>query len=402
MAGGMVVAAGCGSAPAAPCSDCVLVEGLPEDARITSLAADREGRIVAALEGHSRSSIARLDPSGVLDPTFGQGGIVDLGLKYGAGGQPPALRSLDSVIVMADGSIRFGGEAGFSGAPVVLGLTAEGHDARWRIYGGDQDTGGAAISLMDQDGALVVGFGLRRFVGRGYYGIVEDLVRYTATGERDPAFPPTPTEWATAIAPDGKFVMGGARMEPTVIRILARRVTRDGEPDPSFGAGAPVVLSDVRGIPESSMGVAPSAAGGMILAGLAGVDGRPMLLVARLDAAGRLDHSFGGGRGLVTHDVIGAGVVYGVVEAADGGIVVVGTYAAALSRESHAAATRLTPDGSLDPAFGEGGVLVADIANSYFRTVVALPDGAVVAGGSILGDLDGSPYAALFARFPAR
>ena len=399
MVAGLLVAAGCGSDDPVPCGTCVRIEGLPEDVRITSLAADREGRIVAALEGHTYLSVARVDPSGVLDPSFGAGGIYRLGLRFGAAAMGE-LRSLDSVVVMADGSIRIGGDSAHATSPAVFGITADGYDDGWRVPAGDADTSGAAISLMDQDGALVVGFGIHRPAGGGLHGVVEDLVRYTASGERDPAFPPTPAEWATAIAPDGGFVMAGAAVEPAAIRFFARRVLRDGQPDPGFGGGAPVVLPDAAGSPDRSLAVAPSAAGGLILAGVAGEAGGSVLLVARFDAAGRLDPSFGGGRGLATHDVLGTGDVRAIVEAAGGAIVVVGTSGDDTGGDlgSRAAAIRLASDGSLDRGFGEAGVLVAEVGSSLFSSAVALPDGSVVAGGAVIG----ASHVPLFARVPGR
>jgi uncharacterized delta-60 repeat protein len=365
----------------------VVVEGLPEDVRITSLAADREGRIVATLEGHSYLSVARMDRSGVLDPSFGVGGIYRLGLRFGDGAMGE-LRSLDSVVVMADGSIRIGGDSAYATSPAVFGIDAEGYDDGWRIPAGAADTSGAAISLMDQDGALVVGFGSD--------GVVEDLVRYTAAGERDPAFPPTPAERATAIAPGGGFVMAGTSVEPAAIRFFARRVLRDGQPDPSFGGGAPAFVPEASGIPDRSTAVASSAAGGLILAGVAGEADRRVLLVARFDAAGRLDPGFGAGRGFATHDVLGTGDVRAVVEAAGGAIVVAGTFGDDTGGDlgSYAAAVRLTPDGSLDRSFGRAGVLVAHVGSSLFSSIVALPDGDVVAGGAVIG----ASHVPLFAR----
>jgi hypothetical protein len=139
----------------------------------------------------------------------------------------------------------------------------------------------------------------------------------------------------------------------------------------------------------------------VILAGVANVEDRLVLLVARFDAAGRLDPSFGDG-GVATHDVIGTGDVRGAVEAADGKIVVVGTFGDETGHHfgSYAAAARLAPDGSLDRTFGDGGVVVAEVGRSVFRSVVAMPNGDVVAAGGAVSD--SSPDVPLLAWFPAR
>ncbi len=92
------------------------------------------------------------------------------------------------------------------------------------------------------------------------------------------------------------------------------------------------------------------------------------------------------------HEVLGTGGVVGLVEAADRGIVVVGAFG--VGRTSSPAAIRLAPDGSLDPAFGDGGVLVLD-AEGAFTSVAAMASGEIVGGGRA----NGRP---LLARFPAR
>lgn len=369
----LLVVAGCGSTPAAPCDGCVLVEGLPEGLAITSLATDREDRIIATVAQGSFVAVARMTPSGGLDPAFGAGGTARL----------DALISARSVVAMTDGAIRVGGDSASDDDPVVAGVTADGLDDGLRLVGQDEAQYESAIYLMEQDGALLVAYA----EGRGFEG---HLVRYTAAGVRDPSFPPTPTERATAIAPGGGFVMAGGYQDGDTRRFLARRVTRDGAPDPSFAGGAPVVIPDVDR-KSGLVSVAPSAAGGLILAGVA-TPTHPELFVARFDATGQLDASFGGGRGYAIHDTLGVDAVDGIVEAADGTIVVV--LSILVDNVRYAAATRLTPDGSLDPAFGDGGLLVVDDEDSLLTSVVTMSNGDVVMGGR-------AQLHALLVRIPA-
>jgi hypothetical protein len=96
----------------------------------------------------------------------------------------------------------------------------------------------------------------------------------------------------------------------------------------------------------------------------------------------------------VLHDIdVGIQGAVGLVEAPGGGILVAGSRR--VGKVSFAAAARLTPDGSLDPSFGAGGVLVAGAENSSFTCAIALPDGELVAAGQV-------PAHPLLARFPAR
>jgi uncharacterized delta-60 repeat protein len=390
----LLVLAGCGS-DAAICDDCVLLEGLPEAARVRSLAVDREGRLLAAIDDlvvPAVGSVARMDRAGVLDPAFGTGGVFTLP------DLTPTIESSHAIVEMPDGAIRLGGRPEYSGGTAVFGFTADGREDGLRLASpGDLRDAGAAIALMDQGGSLVVAYGHSSEVDHwGKY-----LVRYTPAGEIDPAFPPIDAGSAVAMAPDGKIVMASGAYPDASHRFFAWRVTRDGQPDPSFGGGEPVIIPDISTKLERRLAVVASAAGGMILAGVGSGDGSPdpRLVVARFDAAGQLDPSFGGGRGLVLHDVIGSGSVHGVAEAADGGIVIVGQHND-LRGSFRAVAVRLTSDGSLDRTFGDKGVVFGASDTSDFHCVLALPDGEIVAGGHVSSDI--VRLQPLFARFPAR
>jgi Domain of unknown function (DUF5122) beta-propeller len=137
--------------------------------------------------------------------------------------------------------------------------------------------------------------------------------------------------------------------------------------------------------------VAPTAAGGLILAGVANPN-QPELFVARFDAAGQLDASFGGGRGFAIHDTLGIEGVVAVVEVAGGAVVVV--LSILVDNVRYAAAARLTPDGSLDPAFGDGGLLIVDDEDCVLTSVITMSNGDVVMGGR-------AQSRALLVRIPA-
>jgi uncharacterized delta-60 repeat protein len=127
--------------------------------------------------------------------------------------------------------------------------------------------------------------------------------------------------------------------------------------------------------------------GKVVAAGEAGVGSTPDVLVARFDANGTLDRSFGAGG--VTRGPAIAGAQGSLARAVaiqpDGKIVVVGkasdrsgTYAEGLLVE------RFNADGTLDRGFGAGGVV--DLGASAFAdgyAVALQPDGKILATGSI-------------------
>ena len=345
--------AGCGeNSPL--CEGCVVVDGVPG---ITNMTLDREGRIVATVQGVSVKAVARLDRSGVLDPGFGDRGLAAI------------ERSFDprAIVVRQSGAIAIGSAAAAEDEPVVYGFTPDGRDDGVRITGIGLPTP-AAQYLMDQSGVLFASHARNK-------GDEGALVRYAESGVRDASFGPIAVERAVAITTDGAFVTAGRSLDDNPRRFLARRVTRDGQADASFGGGA-VVIPDVdRGTGE--IRVAARSGGGLVMSGLSG-DTAPKLFVARFDGTGTLDASFGG-RGYVTHD-LGETSIVAIAERPDGSVVLAGTVPARLS--VRALIVQLAPDGSLDTRFGDGGRLVVDRDDSFFSSLVVMADGEVIAGGS--------------------
>lgn len=152
-----------------------------------------------------------------------------------------------------------------------------------------------------------------------------------------------------------------------------------GAVDTSFGGGKvtlPVGISD-----DVAAAVAVQADGKLVVAGTA-AEHRGDFALVRLDRDGRLDPTFGAG-GKVLTDLAGAAdTVHALAIQADGKIVVAGTTTTAATGNDFAVA-RYLPDGRLDPAFGQGGVVItalgADADTAY--AIALQPDGAIVVGG---------------------
>lgn len=152
----------------------------------------------------------------------------------------------------------------------------------------------------------------------------------------------------------------------------------DGELDPSFGDGG-VVLTDL-GVREVAAGVALQPDGKIVIAGH-----RRQLdellsdfAVVRYLPDGALDSSFGDG-GVVITDVGSSEGAGGIAVQPDGKIVLAG------ASDGDLALLRYLPDGSLDPAFGVGGVVRTDFGGRSTDSASAvglLPDGRIVAAGS--------------------
>ena len=190
---------------------------------------------------------------------------------------------------------------------------------------------------------------------------------------------------AMALQADGKIVMVGGRTSEFVLA----RFNADGSLDAGFGTGGKVTTDVIVGLAEeSARAVAVQADGRIVVVGFTGVNGRPGrpvenrfdFALARYDANGSLDTSFGSG-GLVTSGVIGR--AFAVAIQPDGKIVVAGVAPAT----QDFALARYNADGRLDASFGIGGQLTTDIAGGFnlAGNIVLQSNGAIVVSGKPIG-----------------
>ena len=186
-----------------------------------------------------------------------------------------------------------------------------------------------------------------------------------------------------ALQTDGKIVVVGAGdsqpglgWAPVIARYLA-----DGSLDPSFGSGGSVELPHGIGISRIVVGPDGTIVGA---ATIAPFDfSTSQMAVVRLTPSGALDTSFGSG-GVAPVPFPGKAYAEDVVLQPDGKIVVVGGTIGALRDLDNAAVARVNADGSTDTSFGGGTVVVTDFSGSFdsFQSVVLLSNGEIIAGGT--------------------
>ena len=353
---------------------------------------------------------------GMLDPSFGKGGLVitDFG-----GGMPPPYDVATSLVVLPDGRAV---AAGYTNPNLPHTNMAV---ARY-IFSGELDTtfGGdgmvviafpplptgdshavAEAVLLQPDGRLVlVGGAVIPTTGTVVpFGIAQSvfaLVRLNADGSFDETFGTggvvtTPTDGgavAGLLQPDGRIVAVGQ----SASFVVAARYNADGSLDPSFGTGG------VASVPISDFGVEAAALqpdGKLVIAGAhPWPSALPDFALIRLLPGGGLDLSFDGD-GLATADF---GVIeYGrsVTVLADGRLVVAGSWAAsAADWPGDFALTRFMPDGSVDTTFGNAGLSTADSGDpDQAEQVIQLPNGKLQVAGWT--DVSGPKSDFLLARF---
>jgi uncharacterized delta-60 repeat protein len=160
---------------------------------------------------------------------------------------------------------------------------------------------------------------------------------------------------------------------------LLVRLLADGTLDTSFGAGG-AFTHDVPGFsPEGLLGVSETSAG-YVAGGFHELTNDAYVI--RVDDAGVLDPGFGGGDGVVdTLSTAGDDWAVHAYEVAGGKLLV------ELSGEASTRLARLDADGSLDGSFGTGGVVTT---NGAFWNGARLESGDLVLAGSVTsgGDTD--------------
>ena len=346
------------------------------------------------------ASATAAQPAGTPDPLFGTNGRATLDAGRTVEQRATALA------VQPDGKLVVVGEASDGGSPRALAVTRYNTDGSLdRSFGADgHATVGAGSSAhtyavaLQSNGAIVVAGSVRRTATGDDFAVA----RFTPDGALDSSFGgsglvvtsfltsfQTDIAHALTIQPDGKIVVAGTtRLQgPSgsegVRAFGVARYTSDGALDPSFsGDGLAVVRSRSDSSGDTAAAVALEPGGKIILAGSAndvgGLGG--WFAVARLTAAGTLDAAFGQG-GIVREEARQSG--WTAIALGDAGrIVLSGTACTANCFANNtvfaARAVVLGPSGATQVVLP---VAVSDATSAQATAVVARPDGGAVVGG---------------------
>jgi uncharacterized delta-60 repeat protein len=302
----------------------------------SALAVQADGKIVVAGSAHGDFALARFTTSGALDAGFGAGGQVTTDF-FGRNDSAAA------VAIDGNGRIVVAGIARASDLP-DFALARYNSDGSLDVTFGTGGTvttdyfgrnDGAAAVAVDGSGKIVAA----GFAFSGPFPSVEfALARYNPDGSRDATFGTdgrVTTDFgawesarALAIEPDGKIVLAGAsavfQPPPGGFDDFAlARYNADGNLDATFGAGGKVTTRFPGAFAEGA-GLAIQPNGKLIVVGSAAAAGVIDFALARYDAAGNLDPGFGTGGQLTTDFAGGADFGQAVALQADGAIVVAG------------------------------------------------------------------------------
>lgn len=287
-------------------------------------------------------ALVRVNPDGVLDEKFGDGGIIIT--KVGVNSRSTG------VAVMPDGKI------------VVVG---------WVFV--EKGKEGIAVAIYQADGSLDTHFGDQ--------GLVIFPMEYSSA-----------YAYSLVVQPDGKIIVGGkitirkeyrdqlfVRSVPDDYVFLGR-LNSNGSFDTAFGKNG-VVVTDVGGGDVRITSLTLQSDGKFIASGTRQKGVTSTLIVARYNSNGVLDKRFGVD-GLVNRTMENGRYKPPTVSVlADGRIYLVGGYS--LQDDAWLLLSRLRDDGALDSTFGEGGIVATRTTlwrYSDFITVTQ-PDGKILVSG---------------------
>jgi uncharacterized delta-60 repeat protein len=369
---------------------------------VDGLALQPDGKIVAAgyvepLSTGEDFGLARYNPDGSLDTSFGSGGKVTT--SFGSDRDYAT-----QVVVQPDGKIVAAGRALVG--PVATGVYEFGL-ARYNPDGSLDSgfgTGGkvtTAIGTYDiarglalqADGKIVVsgytysaGFSTAQFA----------LARYNPNGSLDTSFGTAGTVRTQigttydfgaglAIQPDGKIVVTGYSNNGSNYDFAVVRYNPDGSLDSTFGTGGKVT-TPVGTLGGNAYAVGIQADGKIVVSGQANAAGDSDFALVRYNPDGSLDSSFGTGGKVTTPIGPSYDNAYALRLQPNGKIVVAGWHrvTGAPTYYYSFAVARYTSNGSLDTSFGTGGLITTPFGpyDNYAVDLVVQPDGKIVVGGS--------------------
>jgi uncharacterized delta-60 repeat protein len=349
---------------------------------VTLLAIDATDAIhVLPFINEGDAGLARFSRDGAFDSHYGVNGFVTFPDAFGAEGPRSLTPTSDTSTVIATTSAT------------LVRITPDGN---W-----DSAFGLAGVAQMPTtDGQLFALDALPdgRFLAAGRQQGEVWLVRASAaSGALDPSFgnggqvltkwssaPPTPVLLAVAVAQD--IFVGATSDAPSGLTFALAHYFANGTPDATFAP--PMHAGTLR-----DMIVSRSST--ITLAG----DDNAQPIIARYDASGSLDATFGNGGVVTAMGPFTHGVMSMVAEQSDGGVLVVGN-TGLWGTTSYL--VRLRADGTLDTSFAHAGaVTVGSPSENKSLTCLALQsDGRIIVGGFELDEINDVGYALVQRYWP--
>lgn len=216
------------------------------------------------------------------------------------------------------------------------------------------------------------------------------VVRYNADGTLDTTFGVSGVAHVHGVQlqelmvqPNGKILAGGTSVSGGTSHFAVARLNAGGHLDLTFGSGGIASVSATAG--TATFGIALQPDGKIVLAGVGRVAiGNGFVAVTRFNDNGLPDTTFGSGGEVTQHFSAAPDFATGCppVLEPNGTIIVPAAWVTNTSGGGMMAA--FNPDGSLDTSFGQGGlVLDANAGNATLYAAALGPDGKIVVAGNV-------------------
>ena len=361
---------------------------------LSRIAVQPDGKIVAIGDTHPshKGALARYNPDGTLDATFGDGGKVITVAS--------AREILHGLLILPDGKIVVGGNiflpTQFDTSFLLLRFNSDGSVDPTFGNGGTVMTNIAeaddyAYAIARQSDGKIVAAGRRGIQfnpteqRKGHVG----LARYNPDGSLDTSFGSggkVDTNFGQGlesyaleliIQPDGKLVIAGE----SAYAFLVARYNSNGTLDTTFGNGGFREVNFGNLSWDHGRDAVLQADGKIILVGIAEINTPyDSFAVARFNPDGSLDQSFGNGGKVV---MVNQGDLEAAVLQSDGKLIALGDNSASFKL------LRFNLDGSLDSTFGSGGIVTTTFGGSAAAgsDLVFQADGKILAGGLASSDI---------------
>jgi uncharacterized delta-60 repeat protein len=276
-----------------------------------------------------------LSSAGSLDPTFGSGGIVTSGGLNGSPGDGVAIQGNGKIVTVAD----------------VIN---------------SNKTRSAAVFRFNPDGSVDTSFGNK--------GVAKAQLTKNSSAD----------DYAMAIQGDGKILVAGRTTTGSGTDFFLARFNMTGALDTSFGSGG-MVYTSFGNNGDEAYAIVVQTDGKIVLAGRTFLPTGAVGALARYNPNGSLDSNFGSG-GKVVLSADGFAIANGLALQADGKIVAVGEAdpVSGGGWPQDFGVVRYLTNGTLDPSFGSGGIVLTAPASTAPNTATAVAiqaDGKIVVAG---------------------
>jgi len=318
------------------------------DENVQAIGVYSDGRVVIAgkMFNNEYFGLMRYTALGLLDATFGTGGIVTLRQSTNAEGNPFAIT------VLSDNKILVAGSSWMSSKDF-------------------------AILKLKENGTPDSTFGVNGWASTPVLGY-EDEAR------------------AMVVQQNGKILVAGTAEVASGSKkydFAVARFNADGSIDGGFGSGGVVSLNiNDNDIPE---GIALQKDGKILVGGTSDIDGDANYTVVRYTAGGVLDGTYGVG-GIATYDMATFGSAgsydlgHGMAIQSDDKVLLTGFSAPGGGGNGNVVTIRLTTSGALDVTFSGDGIANFNYGVSNTdegsRAVAIQSDGKIVVGGDTSGE----------------